>query len=136
MVNVGSHLDFVSALADLLTRSSLRSQKEQSKKYNTLVDAAPQLIQDLPWGKDFEGESSRSFSVSALADVDLVQSPPSNDPTSPHSRSFRSQREEFLQVSPSTSRPFITTDLSRLDSLRHQHPQLPFVAPSPFLTSF
>jgi hypothetical protein len=32
-------------------------QKEQSKKYNTLVDAAPTLIKDLPWGADFEGSS-------------------------------------------------------------------------------
>jgi len=28
--------------------------KEQSRKFNTLVDAAPHLITDLPWGKQFE----------------------------------------------------------------------------------
>ncbi|GAA5989450.1 hypothetical protein JCM10908_000478 [Rhodotorula pacifica] len=28
--------------------------KEQSRKYNTLVDRAPELIEDLPWGKDYE----------------------------------------------------------------------------------
>ncbi|GAA5943456.1 dipeptidyl-peptidase III [Sporobolomyces koalae] len=28
--------------------------KEQSRKFNTLVDRAEQLIKDLPWGKDFE----------------------------------------------------------------------------------
>ncbi|TNY19974.1 peptidase family M49-domain-containing protein [Rhodotorula diobovata] len=28
--------------------------KEQSAKFNTLVDGAPQLIEDLPWGKDYE----------------------------------------------------------------------------------
>ncbi|KAM0749538.1 aflatoxin-detoxifizyme [Meredithblackwellia eburnea MCA 4105] len=28
--------------------------KEQSKKFNTLVDAAPELIKTLPWGPDFE----------------------------------------------------------------------------------
>ncbi|GAA6061288.1 hypothetical protein JCM10212_004694 [Sporobolomyces blumeae] len=28
--------------------------KEQSKKFNTLVDRASELIKDLPWGKDYE----------------------------------------------------------------------------------
>lgn len=30
--------------------------KQRSLKYNTLVDKAPELIKDLPWGSDFEGE--------------------------------------------------------------------------------
>lgn len=33
--------------------------KEQSKKFNALVDAAPELIKDLPWGPDFEGAFDR-----------------------------------------------------------------------------
>lgn len=40
--------------------ASRRMQKEQSKKYNTLVDAAPELIKDLPWSADFEGAAGRS----------------------------------------------------------------------------
>lgn len=36
--------------------------KEQSRKYNTLVDRAPELIEDLPWGKDYEGECGRTWS--------------------------------------------------------------------------
>jgi len=32
--------------------------KEQSAKFNVLVDGAPTLIKDLPWGKDYEGASS------------------------------------------------------------------------------
>ncbi|GAA5829744.1 hypothetical protein JCM3766R1_001288 [Sporobolomyces carnicolor] len=33
--------------------------KEESKKFNTLVDRADQLIKDLPWGQDFEDHDVR-----------------------------------------------------------------------------
>lgn len=43
----------------LLTDGVLRSvNKEQSKKFEALVNAAPEFIKDLPWGKDYEGQSA------------------------------------------------------------------------------
>lgn len=43
--------------------------KEQSKKFNALVDAAPELIKDLPWGPDFEGALSLESSRWARTDL-------------------------------------------------------------------
>lgn len=37
--------------------------KQRSLKYNALVDKAPELIKDLPWGADFEGEPPSPLSL-------------------------------------------------------------------------
>lgn len=56
VVNVRSSLLLYppSRLASTYAPSIPDLQKEQSKKFNTLVDAAPDLIKTLPWGPDFE----------------------------------------------------------------------------------
>ena len=40
--------------------------KELSAKYETLVNKAPELIKDLPWGKDFEVDVFRKPDFTAL----------------------------------------------------------------------
>ena len=40
--------------------------KELSAKYEILVDRAPELIQALPWGKDFEVDVFRKPDFTAL----------------------------------------------------------------------
>lgn len=47
----------------LYSSPSFAPQKEQSKKFNALVDAAPTLIKDLPWGPDFEGDYTALLAV-------------------------------------------------------------------------
>ena len=40
--------------------------KELSSKYEVLVDSAPKLIKDLPWGPDFEVDVFRKPDFTAL----------------------------------------------------------------------
>lgn len=40
--------------------------KELSSKYEVLVDSAPELIKDLPWGPDFEVDVFRKPDFTAL----------------------------------------------------------------------
>lgn len=40
--------------------------KELSSKYEVLVDSAPKLIKDLPWGPDFEVDAFRKPDFTAL----------------------------------------------------------------------
>jgi dipeptidyl-peptidase-3 len=40
--------------------------KELSSKYEVLVDSAPKIIKDLPWGADFEVDVFRKPDFTAL----------------------------------------------------------------------
>ena len=40
--------------------------KELSSKYEVLVDSAPEIIKDLPWGPDFEVDVFRKPDFTAL----------------------------------------------------------------------
>ena len=46
--------------------------KELSVKFNELVDKAPELIKDLPWGKDYEVEVFRRPDFTALEIVNFA----------------------------------------------------------------
>ncbi|KPV75592.1 uncharacterized protein RHOBADRAFT_26952 [Rhodotorula graminis WP1] len=46
--------------------------KEQSAKFNVLVDGAPQLIEDLPWGKDYEVPEFKRPDFTALEVVSFA----------------------------------------------------------------
>ncbi|GAA5980189.1 hypothetical protein JCM5350_000865 [Sporobolomyces pararoseus] len=48
--------------------------KEESKKFNALVDRADELIQDLPWGKDFEVPEFTKPDFTALEIVSFATS--------------------------------------------------------------
>lgn len=74
--------------------------KEQSKRFNTLVDAAPELIKTLPWGPDFECASSFQFKCFCCVGVwlmdRLIQWPSSTAPISQRLKFWASPRVVFL----------------------------------------
>ncbi|BGP40068.1 hypothetical protein JCM10449v2_004026 [Rhodotorula kratochvilovae] len=91
--------------------------KEQSKKFNTLVDGAPQLIEDLPWGKDYEVPEFKRPDFTAL---EILAFATAGIPAGINIPNYHDVRENdgFKNVS-----------LSNILSAKAANEQLTFIAP-------
>ncbi|GAA6057587.1 hypothetical protein JCM3770_005398 [Rhodotorula araucariae] len=91
--------------------------KEQSKKFNTLVDGAPQLIEDLPWGKDYEVPEFKRPDFTAL---EVVSFATAGIPAGINIPNYHDVRENT---------GFKNVSLSNILSAKAANEQLTFIAP-------
>ncbi|GAA5907639.1 dipeptidyl-peptidase III [Sporobolomyces salmoneus] len=91
--------------------------KEESKKFGTLVDRADQLIKDLPWGKDFEASEFKRPDFTAL---EILSFATSGIPSGINLGNYHDIREQY---------GFKNLSLSNILSAKAPNEAVPFIHP-------